>query len=150
MAYTLQVKGGNKINQVLSDIFARASKRDIVNVGFLENSTYPDGTSVPTVAALNEFGVPAHHQPPRPFFRTMIAEKSPDWGKRFAVVLKSTKYDAAKSLDLMGEGISNQLRQAIESADFEPLAPSTIKRKGNSKQLVDTGYMLSRVDYEVK
>jgi hypothetical protein len=50
----------------------------------------------------------------------------------------------------MGAGIAGQLRQSIIDLVAPPLAPSTIKRKGFDKPLIDQGIMLSSVDYEVE
>lgn len=53
------VSGGEKLQAYLAQIagnLASAGSAPSVQVGFLEGSTYPDGTSVPTIAALNEFG----------------------------------------------------------------------------------------------
>ena len=51
---------------------------------------------------------------------------------------------------LAGEAIAGQLRQSIVDTNSPALAESTIRRKGFSKPLVDTGHMLQSVDYEVK
>ena len=74
------LRGGTNLTRVLGEIEGRVTKASTVQIGFLAGATYPDGTSVPMVAALNEFGVPSRNQPPRPFFRNMIAAKSNEWG----------------------------------------------------------------------
>lgn len=57
-------KGGEKLEQRLREIAEKAGKANSVRVGFLEGSTYPDGTPVAYIAAVNEYGgtaeVPAH------------------------------------------------------------------------------------------
>lgn len=134
----------------LDRIAAKLTKASKVKVGFLEGSTYPDGTSVPMVAAINEFGAPLRGQPPRPFFRTMVAEKSAGWPEAVAANLKAADYDAAAAMARVGEGIKGQLQQSIVDLTQPPLAGSTIKGKGFDKPLVDTGHMLDSVDYEVE
>ena len=142
--------GGKKLKAYLRKLSKKVNKAKSVQVGFLKGATYPDGTPVPLVAALNEFGVPAHNQPPRPFFRTMIAEKSPKWGKSLGKALKQSDYDAQQALALMGEGISGQLQASIQEFTSPGLAESTKQAKGFDKPLIDTGHMIQSVHYVVK
>ena len=120
-----------------------------VKVGFMADATYPDGTSVATVAAMNEFGVPSHNQPPRPYFRTMISQKSPGWSRAVVDLMKANDMNVPKVLDLEGQGIKGQLQQSIVDLTDPPLAPSTIKAKGFAKPLIDTSVMINSADYEV-
>jgi len=144
------VKGGTKLAGALQAIVISATNATVVRVGFLEKATYPDGKSVAMIAAIQEYGAPGAGTPPRPFFRNMIAEKSNEWPKAIADLLKANGYDAAKTLALTGEGVKGQLQQSIVDTNTPPNAPSTIARKGSAKPLVDTGHMLNSVDYEVK
>ncbi|KPA87292.1 hypothetical protein PF66_06202 [Pseudomonas asplenii] len=183
--------GGEALQRYLAGIAESISSGTGLKVGFLEGSTYPDGTSVPMVAAVNEFGgtidmpertqtlyfrmnertgdvshrfvraqrsnfaqevvVPAHQVTiaARPFFRNMIAEKSPKWGDDFGKILKANDYDAEASLALMGERIKGQLQKSIIDLKDPPNRPSTLKQKAGTNPLVDTGHMLDSVDYEV-
>lgn len=143
-----KIKGG--VEQFLDDLTKKLTGSQSLRVGFLEGATYPDGTSVPMVAAINEFGAPSRGQPPRPFFRRMIAAKSPEWPKATAILMKKTNYDVDKTLNLMGEGIKGQLVQSINDLVSPPLAQSTIDAKGFSKPLIDTSVMINSVGYEVK
>jgi hypothetical protein len=124
--------------------------RAIVKVGFLGGATYPDGTSVAMVAAVNEFGAPSRGQPPRPFFRNMIAEQSPTWGAKVAAIMKTNGADVMATLDVMGQEIQGRLIQSINTLTEPPLAASTIARKGFDKPLIDTSLMVKSVSYEVK
>lgn len=137
------------VERALGDIARRLGDGGTVRVGFLEGATYPDGTPVAMVAAIQDFGAPRAGIPPRPFFRNMVAAKSPSWPAAVEANLKKTSYDVDKTLALVGEGIAGQLRQSIVDTNEPPLAPSTIRAKGSSKPLVDTGHMLASVDYEV-
>ncbi len=145
-----KVKGGDKLNEKLLELARSAQTASILKIGFLEGATYPDGTSVPMVAAFNEFGVPSHGQPPRPFFRRMVSAKSGEWPKAISNLLKANNYDTKLTLDQAGEAIAGQLRQSIKDLVDPPLAPSTIARKGSSKPLVDTGVLLASVAHEVE
>lgn len=145
-----EISGGDKLEAALERIARKLKRGGTVRVGFLEKATYPDGTSVPLVAAINEFGAPSRGQPPRPFFRRMIAAKSGEWPRAIEDLLKANDYDATRVLAQVGEGIAGQLRQSIVDLTEPPLAPSTIARKKSSKPLIDTGVMIASVDYEVK
>lgn len=144
---TTTLSGGDALERRLSEIASRVARPATLRVGFLENATYPDGTSVAMVAALLNFGI--SNGKAWPFFTNMIAEKAPGWGEQLANLLTLNDWDVEKSLKLMGEGIAGQLRQAIVDMDAPALEPSTIARKGFDKPLVDTGHMLNSVDYEV-
>lgn len=117
-----------------------------VSVGFLEGATYPDGTPVAAVAFWNEFGSSG---PPRPFFRLMISNESPSWPGKVAALAKSTNFNAAKILGIMGADIEGALKQSINDFTTPGLAPSTIKRKGFDKPLIDTGHMINSTGFEV-
>lgn len=175
---TVSIKGGAKLEAELARMTANLSKAATLRVGFLQGSSYPDGTSVPMVAALNEFG---HGKtPPRPFFRNMVAAKSPGWPAAIAPLLKKNGYDAKRTLELMGEGIKGQLQQSIIDTNEPALSPITVMLRGmkandsslvvtgrtvgeaaarvaagktnygaSSKPLVDTGVLLAACDFEV-
>ncbi len=144
-----KIKGGDKLKQRLEAMARSSQTASILKVGFLESATYPDGTSVPMVAAINEFGAPSRGQPPRPFFRRMISAKSGEWPKAVSNLLKANNYDVKTTLNQAGEAIAGQLRQSIKDLVEPPLAPSTIAAKGFDKPLIDTSNMINSVDHEV-
>ncbi len=143
------ISGGSKLEAAMARIVANAEKAAHVDIGFLAGATYPDGTSVPMVAALNEFGVPSKNQPPRPFFRDMIAAKSGEWGPAVAGLLKANYYDTKTTLGQTGKAIKGQLQQSITSFNRVPLAASTIERKGFDKQLIASEVMVNSADFRV-
>ena len=120
------LSGGAGLTGYLAHMQANLHKASSVRVGFLENSTYPDGTSVPMVAAIQEFGAPGAGIPPRPYFRTMIKAKSGGWGDALATNLPLVDFDAQKALGRMGEGIKEQLQQSIIDLVTPALSPVTI------------------------
>lgn len=161
----VKLTGGDKLAAKLAEISKNLQKAASVDIGFLEGATYPDGTPVALVAALNEFGSgnKVSHKvaralgmdapaavPPRPFFRGMIADKSPEWPDAVGNLLVANDYDADKTLGQAGAAIKGQLQAAIVAYVGPPLKPATVARKGNDKQLIDTSVMLNSVDYAVK
>lgn len=143
------LSGADKLMKHLEAI-AASMGGGAVKVGFLEGATYPDGTPVPAVAYWNEFGVPSHGQPPRPFFRQMIAAESPTWAYKMAKLAKATNYDGPRVLALMGEDITGALKESINNLTAPPLAASTVAAKGFAKPLIDTSHMLNSTGYEVE
>jgi len=141
------ISGGKKLEAALIDMARRVAKPATLQVGFFEDATYPDGTSVATVAAFNNFGT--KRAPPRPFFTNMVHDKSPEWAPALAKLLKANNMDAVKSLTILGDGINGQLQQSINDLVSPPLAESTIKRKGFDKPLIDTTRMINSAGYKV-
>jgi hypothetical protein len=142
MASKAGVKGGDKFQSTMGKMRNNLATGKGVRVGFLEGATYPDGTSVPYVAAINEFGNPENNQPARPYFRSMIAEKSPTWGASLAGVLKHNNYDVAVSMRLMGEGMAGQLQDSIREFYSPALSKVTVMLRGmkaNKPGLVISG-----------
>lgn len=120
------IKGGERAAAYLRDIADRITNAGTLRVGFLENATYPDGTPVALVAAVQNFGAPSRGIPPRPFFSNMIDEKSGTWGPQVAALLPGDGYDGAKTLTKMGEQISGDLRQSIVDTNSPALSPVTL------------------------
>ncbi|WP_320705380.1 hypothetical protein [Enterobacter cloacae] len=142
--------GGAALEAKLAELAENLGDGKTLRVGFLEGATYPGGQSVPMVAAANEYGDPAMNRPPRPFFRNMIAEKSPEWPQDIAKIAEATGYDAETMLGLMGEHIKGQLQGSIRDLMEPALSPVTIAKKGFSKPLIETSHMLNSVDYDIK
>lgn len=145
----ISLSGGAKLERYLLGIQANVQKASKVDIGFMKNSPYPDGTSLGEVAIKNEFGVPSNNQPPRPFFRNMIAKHSGEWGEQLAAFLEANDLDAQIALNKMGGTIANELRQSIVDLVDPPLAPYTIKKKGFDKPLIFSAHMLQSITHEI-
>lgn len=143
----VELSGGSKLEAALAEIAKRVTTASEVSVGFLVDATYPDGKPVAMVAALNEFG--HENVPPRPFFREMIQEKSPEWPEAVGDLLISNNYDGCRTLEQSGAAIKGQLQEQITVYAGPGLVESTIERKGHDKELIDSGVMLRSVDYRV-
>lgn len=149
------INGGKKLQEALDAIAKSVTKAATLKVGFLEGATYPDGTSVPMVAALLEFGHwydtrdGRKQAGPWPYFRNMVAAKSPEWPDAIGNLLIANKYDADKTLHQAGMAIKGQLQQSIRDTNSPALKPSTIERKGFAKPLIETSHLINSVDYQV-
>lgn len=143
------IRGGERFKRRMEEIKRAITSPGVLRVGFLENATYPDGTPVGMIAAIQDFGAPRAGIPPRPFFRNMIADKSHEWPKAIAGLIKDNGLNVEKALDKAGAAIAGQLRESINKTNAPPLKPATIRRKGFSKPLIETGHMFNSVDHEV-
>lgn len=143
----------------LSKYFADMEKKiqsAEVRVGFLEGGTYPDGTSVPMVAARNEYGDPANNQPPRPFFRNAIAENKTKWAKSIERGIISG-LDAETVFEAVGAQMKGDIQESIATLIEPKLSEATLQRRRSrsempnqsDKPLVDTRVLINSVDYEV-
>ncbi|WP_105463049.1 hypothetical protein [Escherichia coli] len=137
----------DKVMDALDEVEKQFSNIQL-KVGFLEGATYGGVIPVPMVAATNEFGNPAHNQPPRPFFRNAIAEHEEEW-KEHAALLIERGDDIEEVFSMLGTIIAADIQQSIRSLDSPPLSPVTIARKGFDNPLIDTKNMLDSVSYEV-
>lgn len=114
------------VNNVLSGI-AEKMGGGKVRIGFLEGATYPDGTPVAFVAAMNEFGHEGNFPaPPRPAFQNMIKNESPGWPAKMADLAKATSYNGKLVLQLMGEDIAGALKESIINTNDPPLSQTTL------------------------
>ncbi|ELM3659802.1 hypothetical protein ACW6AV_001656 [Edwardsiella piscicida] len=137
----------DKVMDVLDEVEKQFSNIQL-KVGFLEGATYNGVIPVPMVAATNEFGNPAHNQPPRPFFRNAIAENEEKWKEKTSQLIERGD-DIGEIFSILGEIIVGDIRQSIITLESPPLSPVTIAKKGFDKPLIDTKNMLDSISYEV-
>jgi hypothetical protein len=136
------LKGGDKLRAKLAEIAKQIEGKHELRVGFLEGATYPDeaGTPVATVAWWLNYGTKT--APPRPFFTNMVKTKSDKWGDELAIILQQNDFDVDAALHVMGERISDQLREAIVELDAPALSPITLmlrKMRIDDPHLIVTG-----------
>lgn len=124
----------------------KALTRKAVKVGIQS-----DGGDVLNRAFFNEFGTSTI--PARPFISTAFDENRDDLhkmkGRLWDGVIQG-KINAARAAALLGEHHQNQVKEKITSIDTPPNAESTIRMKGSSNPLIDSGDMRSAVRYEVE
>ncbi len=142
--------GGDKLEAYLRTTSDKLGDGADVAVGFFEGDTYPDGTSVAMVAAIQEWGAPSRGIPPRPFMRPTVEDHADEWPDQIAEALEVSGMDAEKALEIMGGVIQREIREAIQAVTSPPLKPATVRRKGFEKPLIDSGRMFQSVKYEVR
>lgn len=155
---------GKNIQKLKSKIKGQRSMK--VNVGFLQEDTAK-------IALINEYGATIkvtdkmrgyfYHTfkthlkkstteikiPPRPFMDMTFKNNYRKWEKTLQQILKKNNYDIEKSLSLMGEIIKSDIQLTIESGNFTPNSPLTVKAKGTNSPLINTGNMRDSIEYEV-
>ena len=117
-----------------------------LEVGFFSTAKYSTGEYVAQVAYWNEYGTTL--SPPRPFFRNAIKDKPKEWLELFRDTQFKTK-DMFKSLSIVGTIAKDDIATSITDLSSPPNAPYTIKKKGSSNPLIDTGLMRNSVSYEI-
>lgn len=133
----------------------RLSTRSYVKVGVLASkggAEARDGVTMIELAAIHEFGT--RHVPARPFLRTTFVKKEKQVAKMAAklaraIVVRNLPVDQA--LDMLGSWAAAQVKNYVtQGPHLKPkLKPATIRRKGSTRPLVDTGRLINSVSWEV-
>lgn len=141
----LKTSGGFSLKQALESKL-KLNKKKTLQVGFFETAKYGNGTQVASVAYWQEFGT--LKIPMRPFFRNAITKNSKKW---FAILGNEIKTsgNAEFALNRLGEIAKGDIVQSITALKTPPNAESTIKQKGSSNPLINTGFLRASVNYKV-
>ena len=122
-----------------------------VRVGFQRGKAQEeDGTDMCDVAAFNELGT--DHIPARPFIRQSVDDNESKINSFLKEEVKDFAQGKSAEQILKEIGIFQKdlMQDKITSGSFAPNAESTIKKKGSSKPLVDTGRMRQSVNYVIQ
>ncbi len=143
----VQQRGGKKLKRLLRE----AGKGGVsgVKVGFFSTAKYEDGTPVAAVAAWNEFGTKTI--PERPFFRNALAESERGVSNILAKGIDTKKMVVDEQLaGRVGAYVAGQVMESITALKGPPNAPETVRRKGSTNPLIDTGMMRASVGWSVE
>ncbi len=119
-----------------------------VAVGFPRGKTT---NFVISKAIWNEFGT--RRIPERPFFRRALRANRGKYVKLLAARAKEViegRTTTDKALNQLGLLAVGDIQHEITVLNHPPNAPATIKAKGSSKPLIDTGEMRQSVTYRVE
>lgn len=150
----ISTSGKQAVEEAMRRLAERLKKGDTqVLVGVPTGSgSYEDGLTIATIAAVNEFGSADGKIPARPFLHPAIAEGAPMF-KRIAELrlpdVIAGKDNLLKALHQMGTLGVSLVQQKITDTYTPPNAESTIKAKGSSHPLIDTGALRQSIDYLV-
>lgn len=104
--------------------------------------------TVATLAIAHEFGVPDNNLPARPFMRQTWETNREDVKAKqrlaFGMALRG-RWAPRVALARLGLDYEDKIRATIDTGNFAPLSPRTIKRKKSTALLIDTGDLRRRV-----
>lgn len=146
----------HRVNGGLAGLAARirsAGRADLrVKVGLPTGSSpYPDGTSVIMVGIEQEFGSENGRIPERSFLRSTMRRKAPEHRRLIQQLARSVHRgdrDPEDALALLGMTAADNVQQTIQDGVPPPNAPSTVRRKGSSHTLIDTGHLIQSITYQ--
>lgn len=94
------------------------------------------------LAAIHEFGAPRANIPERAHIRGTFDAKQAEWQALTAKLLKGVladRFTPEQALGILGEKAVADMRAFVRAGVEPPLKPATIRRKGSSTPLIDTG-----------
>jgi len=121
-----------------------------VRIGFQKGEADHDGVDMADIAMFNEVGTV--RIPARPFLRQSVdgnvdKVKSAMAKQAQAIAKGGNAQDALNALGVMQKGL---VQGSMSRGSFAPNAPSTVRKKGSSKPLIDTGKMRQSVSFVVQ
>ena len=161
-------RGWKQIQHDLKKIDKSYVKIGVISGG--GNKKYTDRSSVPSkggnnesggslkmdmaeLATVHEFGNHSRRLPSRPFIRQAFDTKR-SLINRYVDSLfnRIIKGNASVKGSLAKLGLFHQAntRKIFTQGSFQPNKPATVKKKGSSRPLIDTGRLRQSIDYEVK
>lgn len=124
-----------------------------VEVGYFGNVQHSGKhlITLGNLASIHEYGT--KHIPKRPFIAPALVKNRGKYlklaGKSFIPIVRGKK-TTNQLWHLVGQEAVKDVQNYMITATFTPLSPKTIKRKGSSKPLIDTGQLRQSVTYKVK
>jgi hypothetical protein len=162
--FTTKVKGSKgfdvkAVNKFMDDVGHGVT----LTVGIHEDAGENSGTTIAQIASWQEFGVKTKATtvdgspwriPPRPFMRPVIDSQGPKAEKMLAAEIEKIfqgkkKANILTALGRVGAFLAGAIQRKITTLKRPPNAPSTIKKKGSSNPLIDTGAMRQAVGFKV-
>ena len=126
-----------------SSVIHRESKESIVDIAHWNNDGVKDKTGT------------KWHIPPREFMDLAAMLTAEDMKKYNALVEKTlSKYRGTSQIDtvlkMIGDMTADTIREAIDTQEFPPLAPSTVRQKGSDVVLIETNQLYNDATSVVK
>lgn len=128
-------------------IKAAITRMPTVDVGIIDR---PD---IAVYAAVHEYGSSDGNTPARRWLTSSIEKNSGAVNSAIASATAAVldgRLRSAEAADMAGKDIADIVRAHVNGGSFPPpLDPATVKRKGFSKQMVDTGAMRDAITSRV-
>lgn len=150
---TRKVNGGlEALQKRLAE--ARKGGARQVKVGLPKGAAdYPDGTSVIAVGATHEFGSDDGTIPERSFLRAAFRKHIKEYrklGKSLGDRVQRGEMTQEEALEILGTRAAADVKEMIAEVSAPPNAESTVRAKGSSNPLIDTGHLRQQITHEVE
>jgi len=124
-----------------------------VKVGIQQDASHPDdGESLLVIASSNEFGTNNGHIPERSYMRSTFDEQKKATDafilKGYDNIMKQ-KTTVERVLGQLGAFFKGQVQKKMADLTTPPNAESTIKAKGSSNPLINTGFLRQSIKEKV-
>lgn len=109
--------------------------------------------TVAQLAAIMEFGSKDGKIPERSMVRATLkihADQITALFRKLSLQVMTGKMDETKALGIAGAYVKSLIQKRIQDGIAPANAASTVRRKGSSKPLIDTGQLVGAVDFEVR
>ena len=109
--------------------------------------------SMSLLANIHTYGSITQGIPARPFLIPALQDNQAKYIKYLksqTIPLLFGRTKQARVLGLLGEMASSDVKKYFISGKFAPLAASTIKQKGSSRPLIDTGQLRQSITYSIE
>lgn len=141
----------NKVNGGVAGLKSRVKTPGTVDVGIIDAGMHQSGVAnIAQIGMWNEYGTT--RIPERSFIRSTLVNKKNEiinLQSNLLSNISSGKMSTSQALGLLGEFLAGEIKTKIVALKSPPNKPTTIKAKGRSNPLVDTGQLLNSITYEV-
>ena len=137
----------------MAKALAKLKQRPHVAIGILQDQKIDEKFSIVDLALVHEYGSKNGHIPQRSFIRSTCDAKQK---KHFQLIkiLQGKIIDGVLSikqaLSTLGEVVSKDMVETINHGISPALKPTTVKKKGSSKALIDTGRLKGSITHDVR
>ena len=124
-------------------------QNEVIEIGIFGE----DGGDVVLYATYNEFGAPKANIPERSFLRAGFDKYSNEISKTAEKLMDKVldgSLDIASYQKIIGEFTTGRIKQFLTDLKLPANSPQTVRRKGSSNPLIDTGTMRDRITWRVK
>ena len=124
-----------------------------IGVPASKNGMHDGGINMATLLALHVLGAPSRGIPQRDPLRPPLIANAQRYSDLLALGLKNALAngtDPKLVYEKIGIVAANDVKDYFITGNFKALSEKTIKAKGSSKPLIDTGELRNSISYEVR
>ena len=131
-------------------------KDSVVKAGILAkdgSENHSEGITVFQIGMIHEFGVPEKNIPRRSFIRVPIENNIKEITKLIEnnhKLVSENVMSAEVALNRIGIKAQNTIKESFRNNDWKANSRATVKRKGSSRPLIDTGQLIGSISYIVE